>query len=39
MRLCIDVPTLASKILDEKPSWLPAMKGIGVGNPGIENDW
>lgn len=33
------VPTLASKILDMKPDWLPAMKGIGIGNPGIENDW
>jgi serine carboxypeptidase-like clade 2 len=37
--LCADVPTLASKILDEQPSWLPAMKGLGIGNPGIENDW
>ena len=33
------VPTLASKILDEKPDWLGSMKGIGIGNPGIENDW
>jgi serine carboxypeptidase-like clade 2 len=33
------VPTLANVILDEQPDWFPSLKGLGIGNPGIDNDW
>ena len=33
------VPTTAYEIFKNRPSWYANMKGFGIGNPGIENDW